>query len=206
MTSITRNRPTKARPLSTPCRQALSRRTHGQELAIAPTRISAQRGGGRTGGGGRIGDAFGRPAGICGAVGAGSRSTGGAAGSGTGTGNAIGPATVSPTRNGRRSLLAEIQHADNARRQREDDVGFLSLALRLRKQPADDREVAQAGDCPAAPPLFVADQPCQQIRLAVLADGSTVLISRLPNVGSPPNPAPEMLLTAIFSASDTSSS
>ena len=34
----------------------------------------------------------------------------------------------------------------------------------------------------------------------------TVLISRLPNVGSPPKPVPEMLLTATFSASDTSSS
>ena len=33
-----------------------------------------------------------------------------------------------------------------------------------------------------------------------------VLISRLPNVGRPPKPVPEMLLTAIFSASDTSSS
>ena len=33
-----------------------------------------------------------------------------------------------------------------------------------------------------------------------------VLISRLPNVGSPPKPVPEMLVTAIFSVSDTSSS
>ena len=33
-----------------------------------------------------------------------------------------------------------------------------------------------------------------------------VVISRLPNVGRPPNPLPDMLLTAIFSVSDTSSS
>ena len=33
-----------------------------------------------------------------------------------------------------------------------------------------------------------------------------VLISRLPNVGSPPKPVPEMLVTAIFRFSDTSSS
>ena len=34
----------------------------------------------------------------------------------------------------------------------------------------------------------------------------TVLISRLPNVGSPPKPVPEMLVTATLSASVTSSS
>src|SRR5262245_24136811 len=51
-----------------------------------------QRGGGCTGGGGSIGDAFGRPVGICGGPAAGSRSTGGAVGSGTGTGSASGPA------------------------------------------------------------------------------------------------------------------
>ena len=34
----------------------------------------------------------------------------------------------------------------------------------------------------------------------------TVLIERLPNVGRPPKPVPEMLLISIFSASDTSSS
>ncbi len=33
-----------------------------------------------------------------------------------------------------------------------------------------------------------------------------VLISRLPKVGRPPKPVPEMLLSATFSASDTSSS
>ena len=33
-----------------------------------------------------------------------------------------------------------------------------------------------------------------------------VLISRLPNVGSPPNPVPEMLLSDTFNASVTSSS
>ena len=34
----------------------------------------------------------------------------------------------------------------------------------------------------------------------------TVLMDRLPNVGRPPNPVPEMLLTSTFTASDTSSS
>ena len=33
-----------------------------------------------------------------------------------------------------------------------------------------------------------------------------VLIERLPNVGSPPKPVPEMLLNSIFTASDTASS
>ena len=34
----------------------------------------------------------------------------------------------------------------------------------------------------------------------------TVLIERLPNVGRPPKPLPEMLLISTFTASDTSSS
>ena len=34
----------------------------------------------------------------------------------------------------------------------------------------------------------------------------TVLIERLPNVGSPPKPVPEMLLNSTFTASDTASS
>ena len=34
----------------------------------------------------------------------------------------------------------------------------------------------------------------------------TVVIERLPNVGRPPKPSPEMLLSSILSASETSSS
>ena len=50
-----------------------------------------------------------------------------------------------PTRNGRRSALGQIQHADDVRRQRQDDVGLLRFLVMCREQPPDHRQVAQAG-------------------------------------------------------------
>ena len=100
-------------------------------------------------------------------------------------------------------VLGQVEHADDPRRQRQDDVRFLRLASVVREQPADERNVAQSRAClrrtrrslsrmrPAS--RFVSPS-CRRI---------TVLISRLPKVGRPPNPVPEMLLTRILSASET---
>ena len=57
------------------------------------------------------------------------------------------------------------------------------------------RDVAQPGNAVERPALVVANQAGQHVGFAV-AQPDDVLISRLPNVGRPPKPVPEMLVTA----------
>ena len=74
------------------------------------------------------------------------------AGSGVGSGMSMSGAPLSrPTRNGCRSSALQIEHAHDPRRQRQDDVGLLRFALVVREEPADDGQVAQAGNAVRAP-------------------------------------------------------
>ena len=73
-----------------------------------------------------------------------------------------------PTRKGRKSSSSQVQHAHDARRQRQDDVGLLRLAAVVREQSSHERKVAQPGHPFEHAPLVVADQARQQVRLAVL--------------------------------------
>ena len=67
---------------------------------------------------------------------------------------------------------------DDARRQHQDDVGLLALLVVLREQPSDDRQVAQAGDAFERRPLFVANQPGEQVGLAVAQADRRVDVAR----------------------------
>ena len=68
-------------------------------------------------------------------------------------------------------VLAEIEHADDVRRQRQDDVGLLRLLAVVREEAPDDREVAQARNPSSDRPLVVANQAGEQVGLAVAAAG-----------------------------------
>ena len=102
--------------------------------------------------------------------------------------------------------FGQIEHANDVRRQRQDDVGLLAVFVRVAEQAADDRECRSARECRRATGARRRESGRPACWSRRRAAGSIVLISRLPKVGSPPKPVPEMLVTAIFSASVTSSS
>src|SRR5687767_11414742 len=84
-------------------------------------------------------------------------------------------------------LFSQSQRADNPWRQRQDDVGFLSLAAVVREQPAHERKIDQARHPLDHPALVVADQTRQQVRLAVLqADhGADLAVAECRQIAEP---------------------
>ena len=60
-------------------------------------------------------------------------------------------------------------------------------------------------ECRERLPFLIANQAGQHVGLAIL-QANHGADRRLPNVGRPPNPFPEMLLNSTFNASDTASS
>ena len=83
--------------------------------------------------------------------------------------------------------LREVEDANDVRRQREDDVGLLGLFLRMCEEPADDRQIAQAGIPSSVRRSSSRIRPASMF-VSPSRKRMTVLISRLPKVGSPPNP------------------
>ena len=98
----------------------------------------------------------------------------------------------------------EIQHTDDVRRQRQDDVGLVDLFAVVGEEPSDDRQVAEARS-----PVMTVRSSSRISPASMLVSPSfsriVVEISRLPKVGRLFS-EPEMLLNVTFSASETSSS
>ena len=91
--------------------------------------------------------------------------------------------------------FGQIEHADDVRRQRQDDVGLLRFLVIVGEQMADQRQVAQARA--RRPAIVRSSSRISPASMLVSPSFSriVVVISRLPNVGSPPKPVPEMLLS-----------
>ena len=92
-------------------------------------------------------------------------------------------------------FFGQIQHADDVRREHQDHVGLVALILRLwpNRRPTSGRSLTPG-------------MPSSELRSSSRISPASmfvspsfsricVVISRLPNVGSPPKPVPEMLVT-----------
>ena len=143
---------------------------------------------------------------VDGVAGLSAAAAGGGGSSGSSGSSAIGASRVAADAERPQVGLGQIEHADDVRRQRQDDVGLrrsTSCCARTGGRPAADRSARECrrARCRSSSRISPASMFVSPSRSRI-----TVLISRLPNVGSPPKPVPEMLVTAIFSVSVTSSS
>ena len=64
-------------------------------------------------------------------------------------------------------FFREVEHAHDARRQHQDDVGLRSLITGMAEQMANARQVAQPGNAVPCAALVVADQTGEHVRLAI---------------------------------------
>ena len=86
-------------------------------------------------------------------------------------------------------LGGQVQHPHNPRGQREDDVGFLGFPLVMAEEPADHRDIAEAGTAANDSRSSSRIKPASML-VSPSFRRITVLIERLPNVGQPAEPRP----------------
>ena len=100
----------------------------------------------------------------------------------------------------------QVQHPHNPRRQRQDDVGFRASPCGCSRTDARSPGCRRGRESSRTTCALRRESSPASMLVSPSFSRITVLIERLPNVGRPPKPVPEMLLNSIFSASDTASS